>query len=103
NHDGPRVMCDLGLWAVTGRSPHWFSYAYFEFAPSVSCAHAARYPTSQLVPLVLTRVITVVTGLPGSLNLIALGVLTCVIASLGIACLATGLRLRLWARLAVAA
>jgi hypothetical protein len=103
NHDGPRVMCDLGVWAVTHGSPQWFGYAYFEFAPSAACAHAARYPTSQLVPLEVARVLTWVSGLPGTLNLIALGVLTCVIASLGIASLATGLRLRPWARLAVAA
>jgi hypothetical protein len=103
NHDGPRVMCDLGVWAVTHGSPHWLSYAYFEFAPSASCGHVHRYPSSQLVPLELARILTQVTGLPGTVNLIALGVLTCVIASFGIASLATGLRLRLWAQLTVAA
>ena len=42
NHDGPRVMCDLGVWAVTHGSPQWFRYAYFEFAPWASgCAQAA--------------------------------------------------------------
>lgn len=41
NHDGPRVMCDLGVWAVTHGSPQWFRYAYFEFAPWASgCAQA---------------------------------------------------------------
>ena len=104
NRDGPRVMCDLGVWAVTHGSPQWFRYAYFEFAPSVSrCAQAGRYPTSQLVPLELARILTWAGGLPGTVNLIALGLLTCVIASFGIASLATGLRLRLWAQLAVAA
>jgi hypothetical protein len=104
NHDGPRVMCDLGVWAVTHGSPQWFRYAYFEFAPwAVGCAQAGRYPTSQLVPLELARILTWVLGLPGTVNLIALGLLTCVIASFGIASLATGLRLRLWAQLAVAA
>jgi hypothetical protein len=104
NHDGPRVMCDLGVWAVTHGSPQWFRYAYFEFAPSASrCAQAGRYPTSQLVPLELARIVTWAVGLSGTVNLIALGLLNCVLASFGIACLATGLRLRLWAQLAVAA
>ena len=104
NHDGPRVMCDLGVWAVTHGSPQWFRYAYFEFAPRAgACAQAGRYPTSQLVPLELARILTWAAGLPGTVNLIALGLLTCVIASFGIASLATGLRLRLWAQLAVAA
>jgi hypothetical protein len=97
-------MCDLGVWAVTHGSPHWFRYAYFEFVPSASgCAQAGRYPTSQLVPLELARILTWVMGLPGTVNLIALGLLNCVIASFGIASLATGLRLRLWAQLTVAA
>src|SRR5512135_504965 len=104
NHDGPRVMCDLGVWAVTHGSPQWFRYAYFEFAPRAgACAQAGRYPTSQLVPLELARILTWAAGLPGTVNLIALGLLTCVIASFGIASLATGLRLRTWAQLAVAA
>jgi len=103
NHDGPRLMCDQGVWAVTHGAPHWFSYAYFEFMRSAGCSHVTRYPSSQLVPLALARILTRATGLPGTVNLIALGVLTCVIASFGIASLATGLRLRLWAQLAVAA
>lgn len=104
NHDGPRLMCDLGVWAVTHGSPQWFRYAYFEFAPwAAGCAQAGRYPSSQLVPLELARILTWVLGLPGTVNLIALGLLTCVIVSFGIASLAAGLRLRAWARLAVAA
>jgi hypothetical protein len=104
NHDGPRVMCDLGVWAVTHGSPQWFRYAYFEFAPrAAACAQAGRYPSSQLVPLELARILTWLLGLPGTVNLIALGLLTCVIVSFGIASLATGLRLRLWAQLTVAA
>jgi len=104
NHDGPRVMCDLGVWAVTHGPPQWFRYAYFEFAPwAAGCAQAGRYPSSQLVPLELARILTWVLGLPGTVNLIALGLLTCVIVSFGIASLATGLRLRIWAQLAVAA
>jgi len=97
-------MCDLGVWAVTHGSPQWFRYAYFEFAPSASgCAQAGRYPTSELVPLELARIVTWAVGLSGTVNLIALGLLNCVLASFGIASLATGLRLRLWAQLAVAA
>jgi hypothetical protein len=53
--------------------------------------------------LELARFLTPVFGLPGTLNLIALGVLMCVIASVGVASLAIGLRLRLWAQLLVAA
>ena len=91
-------MCDLGVWAVTHGSPQWFRYAYFEFVPSASgCAQAWGYPTSQLVPLELARILTWAVGLPGTVNLIPLGLLTCVLASFGIASLATGLRLRLWA------
>jgi len=63
----------------------------------------ARYPSSQLVPLELTKLLTPLLGLPGTLNLIALGVLNCVIASFGIASLATGLRLRPWGQVTVAA
>ena len=103
NHDGPRLTCVLGVEPATRGYSRWFQYAYFEFVPSAGCGHFPRYPSSQLVPLELARVLTWVTGLPGTLNLIALGVLTCVIASFGIVSLAAGLRLRLWAQLAVAA
>ena len=103
NHDGPRLMCNMGVQAATGGYPRWWWYAYFEYVPSTGCGHASRYPSSQLVPLELARALTWLTGLPGTVNLIALGVLTCAIASAGIASLATGLRLRLWAQLAVAA
>jgi hypothetical protein len=104
NHDGPRLMCGVGVRAVV---PHgyarWFSYAYFEYVPHRGCAYFAPYPSSQLVPLQVARLLTPVLGLPGTLNLIALGLLTCVIASFGIASLAIGLRLRPWAQLVVAA
>ncbi|MGH3124737.1 MAG: hypothetical protein ACRDND_27455, partial [Streptosporangiaceae bacterium] len=42
-------------------------------------------------------------GLPGTLNLIAVGVLLCALASVAIASLAVGLRIPLWAQLLVAA
>ena len=51
----------------------------------------------------LARLLTPVFGLRGVLNLIALGVVLCILASVGIASLATGLRIPLPARLAVAA
>jgi hypothetical protein len=54
------------------------------------------------VPPELTKLLTPLLGLPGTLNLIALGVLNCVIASFGIASLATGLRLRPWGQVMVA-
>jgi hypothetical protein len=101
NHDGPRMMCALGVTPDTGGHTRFFSYAYFDYVPSRSCH--SPYLSSQLVPLEIARLLTPVLGLPGKLNLIALGLLTCALVSVGIASLATGLRLPLWGRLAVAA
>jgi hypothetical protein len=96
-------MCGaLGLKPVVphGYSPY-YGYAYFQYTPG----HCGRSPyvTSELAPLAMARVLTPVLGLHGTLNLIALGVLMCVIASLAIAWLATGLRIRSWAQVLVAA
>jgi hypothetical protein len=103
NRDGPRLMCDLGLAPVTHGYPRFFRYAYFEYLPSRSCASYPRYLSSEVVPLLLARLLTPVLRLPGTLNLIALGVLMCVLTAVGIASLATGLRLPLWAQLVIAA
>jgi hypothetical protein len=106
NRDGPRLMCGrgLGLAPVLRRGgPRFFRYAYFEYVPSASCGRRSPYPTSELVPLELARFLTPVFGLPGTLNLIALGLVMCMITSVGIATLATGLRIRPWAQLLVAA
>jgi hypothetical protein len=103
NRDGPRLLCGLGLTPVTHGGPRYFRYAYFEYVTSPACAGRAPYPSSQLVPLELARLLTPVFGLRGSLNMIALGVLMCALASVGIASLATGLRIRLRAQLLVAA
>jgi hypothetical protein len=103
NRDGPRLLCGLGLGPVTGGHPRFFRFAYFTYVDRASCDGRAPYPSSQLVLLESSRVLTKVFGLPGSLNMIALGALTCAIASVGIASLATGLRVRLWARVLVAA
>lgn len=106
NRDGPRLMCGRGLHlapVVPRGDPRFFRFAYFTYAPSPSCARLPTYPSSELVPLEAARLLTPVFGLPGTLNLIALGVVMCVLTSVGIASLATGLRLRLWARLLVAA
>jgi hypothetical protein len=106
NRDGPRLMCGRGLGlnpVVPHGDPRFFRFIYFQYAPSPACGHSLPYPTSELVPLELARFLTPVFGLPGTLNLIALGVLMCVIASVGVASLATGLRMRLWAQLLVAA
>jgi hypothetical protein len=102
NRDGPRLMCGaLGLTPVVPRGhPRFFSYAYFAYVPG-QCGRAA-YVTSELVPLELARLLTPVFGLHGTLNLVALGVLMCVIASVAIASLATGLRIRPWPQLLVA-
>jgi hypothetical protein len=106
NRDGPRLMCGRGLHlspVVPPGDPRFFRFAYFAYAPSPSCAHLPTYPSSELVPLEAARLLTPLLGLPGTLNLIALGVVMCVLTSVGIASLATGLRMRLWARLLVAA
>ena len=103
NRDGPRLMCGLGLGPVTRGHPPFFRYAYFEYVTQLSCRGRAPYPSSELVALEIGRVLTPVFGLPGRLNMIAVGVLICALASVGIASLATGLRVRLWAQLLVAA
>jgi hypothetical protein len=104
NRDGPRLMCSLGLGPVVPHGdPPFFRYAYFAYVPSHSCASQSTYPSSEVVPLELARLLTPVLRLPGTLNLIAVGLLMCAAASVGIASLATGLRLRLWAQLLVAA
>ena len=105
NQDGPRMMCGaLGLKQVVPHGyPRYFRYAYFSYAPDPSHCGRSPYVTSELVPLELARLLTPVFGLRGTLNLVALGVLMCVIASVAIASLATGLRIRPWAQILVAA
>jgi hypothetical protein len=105
NRDGPRLMCNMGLAPASPLRHHrYFDYAYFDYAPNgAACARSHLYPSSELVPLHLAKVLTPVFGLPGVVNLIALGVIFCVIASAGIAFLAVGLRMRPWAQLLVAA
>ena len=103
NRDGPRLMCGVfGLGPVVPRGyPRDFRYAYFQYAPA-QCGRAP-YATSQIVPLEVARLLTPVFGLPGRLNLIALGVLMCVVISVAIASLATGLRVRPGGQLLAAA
>jgi hypothetical protein len=103
NGDGPRIMCGLGVGPVTGGHAARDSYAYFRFAADPKCASVSLYDSSQRALLVAARWLTPIFGLPGRVNLIALGVLTAAIAAVGIASLATGLRLRVWAQLLVAA
>ena len=103
NRDGPRLMCGLGVGPVTHGYPRYFRYAYFEYVPKAACDARVPYPSSELVPVVITRALTPLLALSGALNLLALGLLMCVIASAGIASLAIGLRVRLWAQLLVAA
>jgi hypothetical protein len=104
NRDGPRLMCGMGAGKVVPRGdPLFFSYAYFEYVSRRSCASHLPYPSSQVVLLELARWLTPVFALPGTLNLIALGVLTCIVAAAAIASLAMALRVRLRARLLVAA
>ena len=103
NRDGPRLMCGLGVGPATDGYPRYFRFAYFEYVPRVACDGRVPYPSSELVPLLITRVLTPLLALSGALNLVALGLVMCVIASAGIASLAVGLRVRLWAQLLVAA
>ncbi len=106
NRDGPRLMCGRGLHLgpiVPRGDPRFFRFAYFAYAPSPSCGKLPTYPSSELVPLEVARLLTAVLRLPGTLNLIALGLLMCLLTAVGIASLATGLRLPLWAQLLVAA
>jgi hypothetical protein len=107
NRDGPRLMCGTGLRLgplYPAHYPRFFRYAYFPYASSPECRGLGRpYPTTALVPAGIARVLTRFLGLAGSLNLIALGVIYCVLAAVGITALATGLRVRPWAQLAIAA
>jgi hypothetical protein len=95
-------MCGVfGLGPVFPRGYPWFfRYAYFEYVPA-SCGRSP-FATSEIVPLEVARLLTPVFGLPGTLNLIALGVLMCVLASVAVASLATGLRVRPWGQLLAA-
>jgi len=103
NKDGPRLLCGLGLGPVTGGHARFFRYAYFEYVHRAACAGRVPYPSSELVALEIGRALTPAFGLSGALNLIAVGVLFCVLAAVGIASLATGLRVRLWMQVVVAA
>jgi hypothetical protein len=88
NHDGPGLVCGgLGVSPVTGGHARFFLYAYFIYVPHAACANIILCPSSELVPLLAARLLTLPSGLPGTLNLIVLGVLFCVIASAGIASL----------------
>ena len=87
-----------------GGNERYDGYAYFRYALSPgNCAHASLYSSSQHVLLVAARWLTPVLGLKGAVSLIALGVLTCALASVGIASLACGLAPAIRSRLTVAA
>jgi hypothetical protein len=102
NGDGPRLMCGLSVAPVTAGHTRYDAYAYFTFGASPSCANADVYSSSQHVLLVLARWLTPLLGLPGAVNLVALGLVTCAVQSAGIASLACGLRMRLRGTLLVA-
>src|SRR5215470_3258522 len=107
NRDGPRLMCGKGFGlgpVYPAHYPRFFRYAYFQYAPSPECRLNGRpYPTSEILPLELSRGLTRLLGLPGTINLIALGLIFCAVAATGITALATGLRVRPWAQLVIAA
>lgn len=93
NGDGPRMMCGLGVAPVTSTFPRYDGFAYFTFTPSPDCANAAVYNSSEHLLLAAARDLTPLLRLPGTVSLIALGLITCVLQSAGIASLACGLRL----------
>lgn len=106
NRDGARLMCGPGLRMhplFPRGDPRYFRFAYFTYAPTATCGHRLLYPTSELVPLELARLLTPVLGLRGALNLVALGALMCVVAAAGIASLVVGLRIGWRARVVLAA
>jgi hypothetical protein len=101
--DGPRLMCGLGVVPVTGGSERYDGFAFFRYALSpATCAHATQYSSSEHLLLVAAKWLTPVLGLQGAVSLIALGILTCALASAGIAALACGLAPALRSRLVVA-
>ena len=95
NGDGPRLLCAFGVGPVAGSYPRYDAFAYFTLAPSASCANAPVYPSSEHLLLAAARDLTPLLRLPGTISLIALGLITCALQSAGIASLACGLRLRL--------
>jgi hypothetical protein len=103
NGDGSKLMCGLDVAAVTGGHARFVSYAYFTFDTGSWCGSFRGYPTSQHLLVVLARWLTPLLGLPGTVSLIALGLITCALQSAGIASLACGLRLPLTNTLLVAA
>jgi hypothetical protein len=104
NGDGPRLMCGLGVAPVTGANERYDGFAYFRYVLSPgACAHASPYSSAEHLLLVAARWLTPVLGLPGTVNLIALGIVTCVLASAGIASAACGLAPAVRSRLVVAA
>jgi hypothetical protein len=107
DRDGPRLMCGAGFRlgpAYPAHYPRFFRYAYFQYQRSPECRLIGRpYPTSEAVPMELARGLTRLLGLPGTINLLALGLIFCLVAATGITALATGLRVRPWAQIVIAA
>jgi hypothetical protein len=103
NGDGPRLMCGLGVTPVTGGYPRYDGFAFFTYSPSSICSNASVYSSSEHFLLVAARWLTPLIGAAGTVNLIALGLVTCALQSAGIASLACGLRLGLRNTLLVAA
>ncbi len=88
NGDGPRLMCAFGLGPVTGGHARYLAYAYFSYVRSPRCAGTATYLSSEHLLLIAAHWLTPVLGLSGVINLIALGVVSCVLVSAGIASMA---------------
>ncbi len=103
NGDGQRLMCAFGVGPVTSGHQRYLAYAYFTYVRSPRCAGATTYPSSEHLLLILARWLTPLLGLSGVINLIALGVVTCVLVSAAIASLALALAATVRGQIALAA
>ncbi|MYU57333.1 MULTISPECIES: glycan biosynthesis hexose transferase WsfD [Streptomyces] len=103
--DGYRATCTLGLIPETHGFPRFYSFLLAELNPDpVQCTNTVEaYWTSQTLLLDLGRPLTHLLGLKGEVNLLAVGLICCLIASVAIAAMAMALRVSLAARVAIAA
>ncbi len=87
-------MCALGVAPATGGQPRPTTPSPTSPIGSRGCANATSYSVVRAPAARLRRAcLRLVLGLSGIVNLIALGLVTCALASAGIACLSCALRL----------
>lgn len=108
--DGHRLLCQLDV-APTPRGaaqPQWAwvtpTYETYDWKGETCSTGGSGTPylSTQWVLLVLAKALTPVLGLPGALDLRALGVVCSVVFGLAVALLTAALPLKMWARIAVA-